>query len=322
MVALIDRSSPLPELAYLGPEGTYSHEAAYELCGGSVRYEPTCSIKDLGDAMTGPHRAARFALIPLENSTFGSVAETYDVLRNPAIGKTVFIRGEIILPVRHCLVGLEGTDIRDITYVSSHQQALGQCAGYIRRKLPNAVQIPVSSTALAAKSLLRHMGDNIYNHAAISSAICAKLYEGLTVLEEGIQDGEANQTRFLLLHDSANEPLPLDSPPKLQHRSILRIQLDDTYDFPPNPSLTDIFSKMAKLPYLEITRIDRRPSLTPRQFHDVVFVEVQGSFSGQSTDIEKQQAWRLALSKCIAIVKELFSIQSRCKGEVTSLGSW
>ncbi len=72
--------------------------------------------------MTEPNRTTRFALIPLENSTFGSVAETYDVLRNPAIGKTVFIRGETILPVRHCLLGLDGTSVEDIAHVSSHQQ--------------------------------------------------------------------------------------------------------------------------------------------------------------------------------------------------------
>ena len=72
--------------------------------------------------MIETHRTTRFALIPLENSTFGSVAETFDVLKDPALGKTVFIRGEHILPVRHCLIGLEGTDIREITQVSSHEQ--------------------------------------------------------------------------------------------------------------------------------------------------------------------------------------------------------
>ncbi len=185
---------------------------------------------------------------------------------------------------------------------------------------------------------MKHAGDNIYNHGAISSAICAKLYEGLTVLEEGIQDGEgtrihlgmnflililtrlANQTRFILLYDKANEPIGFL--PRLQHRTILRVQLDDSYDSLPNPSLSDIFSKIATVPHLKLTRIDRRPSLRPRQFHDVVFVEVQGSFSEQSSDVEKKQAWRSALSKCIAIVKELLNTQNGCKGDVTSLGSW
>ncbi|KAF8339072.1 Prephenate dehydratase-domain-containing protein [Cantharellus anzutake] len=226
MVQLHNESSPQPELAYLGPEGTYSHQAAYELCGDSVRYEPRSSIRDLGVSITDPNRTARFAFIPLENSTFGSVVETYDILRHPALGKTAFIRGEQILSVRHCLIALPGTKIEDITSVSSHEQALGQCTEYVRRVLPNATKVPVTSTAFAAKSLLEHADDVVYNRAAISAAICAKLY-GLVILEEGIQDGEANQTRFLLFHDSADEPLPLDIRPPLQYRSLLRIQLDD-----------------------------------------------------------------------------------------------
>ena len=137
----------------------------------------------------------------------------------------------------------------------------------------------------------------------------------------------ANQTRFILLYDNVNEPLPLDLPPKLQYRSILRVQLDDSYDSHPagslpNPSLSDIFSKIAAIPHLKITRADRRPSLSPRHFHDAVFVEVQGSFPEQSTDVEKEQTWKSALSTCIAIIRGLFGVQNGYNGDVTSLGSW
>ena len=173
-------------IAFLGPEHTYSHEAARERFGSSVEFAPQASFAAVFQAVESGR--ADFGVVPVENSTEGSVGLTLDLL----IDTRLKIIGEILLPVRHALLSLSG-DPRAIVKIVSHQQSLGQCRAYLEANFPNCEIEAVASNALAAERAARgrvDRGDRL--------AGGGRPY-GLKTIAENIQDLATNTTRFLVM---------------------------------------------------------------------------------------------------------------------------
>jgi chorismate mutase / prephenate dehydratase len=173
-------------VAYLGPEHTYSHEAARGRFGASASFEPEPSIAAVFQALD--NRRADYGVVPVENSTEGSVGLTLDLL----IDTPMVIIGEILLPIRHALVSRSG-ERAAIRRILSHQQSLGQCREYLAANLPHCELEAVASNSLAARRAAQEA-----DTAAICSTAAGLAY-GLQVIAENIQDVAQNTTRFLVL---------------------------------------------------------------------------------------------------------------------------
>ncbi len=173
-------------VAFLGPEYSYTHLAAVGRFGSSAEFVPAESIAGVFAAIdTGQ---ADLGVVPVENSTEGSVTLTLDLL----IDTPLQIVGELMLPVRHALMSVSG-ERGAIRKIMSHQQSLGQCRAYLAANFPHCQQEAVSSNSLAAK-----MAAAEPSAAAIASARAAEPY-GLRVIADGIQDVAQNVTRFLVI---------------------------------------------------------------------------------------------------------------------------
>ncbi|MDE2717245.1 MAG: prephenate dehydratase [Chloroflexota bacterium] len=186
---------PGTTLAYLGPQGTFSEEAAI-LYAPDSEHSPYPSIRDA--AIAAESRETEEAVLPIENSIEGAVNMTLDYLIHES---TLSIVGEIVLPIRQCLIVAEGSKRENIVTVRSHPQALAQCRRYLETTYPNASLIASISTAGAVEEALNEGR----NSAAIGNRRAAELF-GATVLEAGIEDNPNNMTRFVAM--GRNSPSP------------------------------------------------------------------------------------------------------------------
>ena len=174
--------------AYCGVEGAYAYEATVRFFGEDMDKLPVASFNA---AMTAIENGeADYAVLPIENSTAGAVGNVYDLLAE----HTNIIVGEIDVPICHCLLGVPGSTLEDITEVQSHPQALSQCRHYLDEH-PEWVQLSSTNTALSAK-VVAEKGNK--HQAAIASEAAGKLY-GLEVLEKGINHQSENTTRFVVV---------------------------------------------------------------------------------------------------------------------------
>ena len=176
-------------IAYFGPAGTYTEEAALSY-GGSAQFLPLRTISAVASAVeTG---MADEGVVPIENSLEGSVLETLDILIHES---RLSIRREILLPINHYLVARPGTNVTDIQVVFSHTQALGQCRRFLERCFGPSLQMVAS---LSTTEAVRQMLDSDRPSAAICSKRAAYLY-GAEILASAIQDRSSNVTRFVVL---------------------------------------------------------------------------------------------------------------------------
>ena len=175
-------------VAYLGPQGTFSEEAAILFAPESERL-PYPSIRDA--AMAAESRETDEAVLPIENSIEGAVNMTLDYLIHDS---TLSIVGELVLPIRQCLIVTEGSRREDIETIRSHPQALAQCRRFLDRNFPNAKLIASISTAGAVEEALNEGRTS----AAIGNRRAADLF-GASVLESGIEDNPNNMTRFVAM---------------------------------------------------------------------------------------------------------------------------
>ena len=182
-------------ISYLGPEGTYTEEAAQSFFSSGT-FQPKETVPEaLADLTDGD---ADYAVIPQENTLGGAVTDYVDAL----IAETgVYVVGEVVLPINQTLMGLPDASIEDIQTVCSHAQGLKQSAEWRKEHLPDAVTEEMASTAAAA-SYVAESGDKTI--AAIAAPGAAKLY-GLSVLAENVQITDANKTRFYVLSSSRPE---------------------------------------------------------------------------------------------------------------------
>lgn len=173
-------------ICFLGPNGTFCHEAALRAFPEGEDWTPCSSILAVFESLERSPDCK--GVVPIENSIEGGVGLTLQaLLEHP----TIHVTGEVVVEVEHCLVS-EGT-LESIVTVESHPHALPQCQRWLHENLPEAVQVAVASTALSAR---RAKGRP--DQAGIASALAARL-EGVPVLARGIQDRSDNATRFLVL---------------------------------------------------------------------------------------------------------------------------
>jgi chorismate mutase/prephenate dehydratase len=181
-------------IAYLGPEATFTHQAAVQKFGSSLRYTAQKTIADIFTEVSKSR--ADYGVVPVENSTEGVVTHTLDMF----VESTLQIVAQIILPIQYCLAG-EAT-LAEVRRLYAHPQALGQCRLWVQRNLPRAEIVEASSNARAAelagtKNAAVHSGFQ-GKVAAITGLLAAQKYN-LKIIERDIQDFTENATRFLVL---------------------------------------------------------------------------------------------------------------------------
>ena len=173
-------------IAYLGPEGTYTHAAVLKHFGGAVEPVGATSVGDVFREVEA--RACDYGVVPIENSVGGSINQTLDCLSESSLQ----ICAEIVLAVHHQLLSKAGA-LAEVQRVYAHEQALAQCRGWLDRHLPAAERIAFGSNAAAALRAGQEAGS-----AAIASIDAGHRY-GLTALASNIEDFPHNTTRFAVL---------------------------------------------------------------------------------------------------------------------------
>lgn len=190
------QSTENARVSYLGPEGTYTEEAAQFFFPDAEAFLPQKGVPEAIEAAV--FGEADFAVIPQENTLGGAVVGYVDAL---IAAEDVYVVGEVLLPINQTLMGIPGASLEDIRTVCSHAQGLTQSAAWRRDHLPDAVTEEMTSTAAAAE-YVASSGDKTI--AAVAAPGAAPLY-GLSVLAENVQITDTNKTRFYVLSASAPE---------------------------------------------------------------------------------------------------------------------
>ena len=236
-------------VAYLGPQGTYSQEAAIRHFGGSIETRSCTTIDDVFKQVeTG---ATGYGVVPIENSTEGAIGRTLDLL----LTTPAKVCGEIMLPVRQCLMS-KAKNPAHIKKVYSHTQSLAQCQHWLARHLPGAERIAVVSNAEAALLAARDT-----QSAAIASKTAAELYK-LNLLARNIQDESRNTTRFLVLSRE-------DAAPSGRDKTSLILS---TRNVP--GAIHDLLAPLAKNG-VSMTRLESRPARTG-VWEYVFYIDIEG----------------------------------------------
>jgi len=185
-------------VGYLGPQGTFTEEAL--LASAEPEAVAPIAHPTIYETVMALRRGELdWAVVPIENSLEGSVSVTLDLLAGE--GSDVRIAGEALLGVRHCLIAGEALELGEIEAVLTHPQVPGQCTRFLREELAHAQVLPASSTAEAVRIVSAERGSA---RAALGTLLAARIYGG-TVLREGVQDSDENETRFVWLA-RAGEP--------------------------------------------------------------------------------------------------------------------
>lgn len=181
-------------IAYLGPPGTFSEEAA-------LRYDPQAQLlpfENFGAVAAAVESGmADEGVMAIENSLGGSVTETLDILIHES---QLSIRRELVLPIEHHLLVRPGTQTQQVKAVFSHPQALAQCRRFLERCFPKVELVAALSTTAAVEEMLAREGA-----AAIATRRAAEIY-GASILAQGIQDRQANVTRFVVVAAADHPP--------------------------------------------------------------------------------------------------------------------
>ena len=175
-------------VVYQGVEGAYSHAAMCRYFGDDVSCFHVEKWREAMEAIADGE--ADYAVLPIENSTAGIVADNYDLMME----FENYIVAEQVIQCEHVLMGLPGTSPDEITEVFSHPQALAQCSNFLDQH-PAFRRVAYGNTAMAARKVAE---DGIRSRAAIGSAFAAE-YFGLQVLCKHIYNNEANSTRFIIV---------------------------------------------------------------------------------------------------------------------------
>jgi len=185
MSACLAQQEPL-KVGFLGPEGTFTQTAVYRHFGHSVRALPFHTIDEVFQEVESG--AADFGVVPIENSTEGSVNNTLDMF----LTSPLKISGEVELRIEQHLLGrMAGLD--DIKRICAHEQSFAQCRGWLREYLPHVELIGMSSNAAGARRARDEVGT-----AAVGPEVAAEVYD-LKILVDGIEDRRDNSTRFLVI---------------------------------------------------------------------------------------------------------------------------
>ena len=246
------------KIAFLGPEGTWTHQAAVSKFGRSVQYVPQKSLADVFSEVE--RRAADYGVVPVENSIEGAVHHTLDLFANSPLK----ICAQIQIPIENNL--LANCAVDTLTRLYSNPEVFGQCRRWLTDHFSHAELIEVPSTAEAA-SLAKASPDG----GAIGGALLAELH-GLAIQERAIQDDPSNTTRFLVIGHRT-------CPPTGKDRTSIVFSVADKPG-----ALHDALQPFNRF-QINLAKIESRPNLRERSGH-LFHVDVAGHF----TDPELQTA--------------------------------
>ncbi|MFM7397321.1 MAG: prephenate dehydratase [Gammaproteobacteria bacterium] len=250
MSACLAQEEPL-KVGFLGPEGTFSQSAVYKHFGHSARALSLTTIDEVFHEVEAGH--ADFGVVPIENSTEGSVNHTLDrFLTSP-----LHICGEVEMRIRQNLMG-RMRSLREVKRICSHPQSLAQCRQWLKETLPDVELIAESSNAEAARRARDEKGT-----AAIAGETAADVY-GLTILSSDIEDRPDNTTRFLVIGRRVFGPSGND-------RTTLLVSTGHTES---PGALHRLLEPLAKN-RVSLTRIESRPSQR-RKWDYVFFMDLEG----------------------------------------------
>jgi chorismate mutase/prephenate dehydratase len=250
MSACLAQQEPL-KVAFLGPEGTFSQQAVLKHFGHSVRALPLPAISEVFEEVQAAH--ADFGVVPIENSTEGTVNNTLDMF----LSSPLKICGEVEMRIQQHLMG-QMRGLEKIVRVCSHQQSLAQCRHWLDEHLPGVERIAVSSNAEAARRARDEDGT-----AAIAGQAAAEVY-GLNIIVPEIEDTPDNTTRFLVIGRKLFSPSGDD-------KTTLLVSSGDTRS---PGSLYRLLAPLAEHG-ISMTRIESRPSRR-RKWDYVFFIDVVG----------------------------------------------
>jgi chorismate mutase/prephenate dehydratase len=248
MSACLAAEKPL-QVAYLGPEGSFTQAAALKQFGGSVELQSMATIADVFHTVEAGN--ASYGLVPVENSTEGMVSHTLDRF----ITSPLKINGEVSLRIHHYLLS-KSTDLTKIKVVYAHPQAFSQCRKWLAEHLPESSLIAVNSNSEAAKRVANEM-----NTAAIAANRAAEIYD-LSVLAPNIEDEADNTTRFLVIGTQDVGPSGID-------KTALLISTKN------KPGALQILLKPLADSGISMTRIESRPS-GKGIWEYVFFIDIDG----------------------------------------------
>ncbi|MFA6544118.1 MAG: prephenate dehydratase [Limisphaerales bacterium] len=238
-------------IAYLGPEATFTHQAAIQRFGSSLFYVAQKTITDVFNEVAKGR--ADYGVVPVENSTEGVVTHTLDMF----VDSDLKIVSQIVLPISHCLVSKSRRDQIKKLYV--HPQSLAQCRAWVHKSLGGAEIVETSSNARSAE-----LASKEKHSAAIAGLLAAEKYN-VPVLEHDIQDNAANATRFLVLGRKC-------SPPTGHDRTSLMFSIADQVG-----ALHRSLAPFRKY-RINMTKIESRPSKR-RAWEYYFFVDCDGHSS-------------------------------------------
>jgi len=268
MSACLAQQEPM-KVAFLGPAGTFSQAAVLKQFGHSVSTLAVPSIEEVfHDVAAG---IADFGVVPVENSTEGTVSNTLDML----VSTPLLISGEVELRIRQHLLGRMAS-LAEVRRVYSHQQSLAQCRAWLEQRLPGVEQIAVASNAEAARLAAIEEGA-----AAIAGDTAAEVY-GLERLMANIEDRPDNTTRFVVI--GRDRPGP-------SGRDKTSLLLSSRHAAGALQGLLYPLSKHN----VSMTRIESRPSRRGKWDY-VFFVDIEGhrdddNVAAALRDLENVAAW-------------------------------
>ena len=243
------------KIAYLGPAGSFSHQASFREFGGSNELIPLGAFDEVfHEVETG---RADFAVVPIENSVEGSVGAVLDLLSR----SNLVITNELFEKIHHFLLS-KSKSLKDVKVVASHPQALAQCKVWLSKNLPRAELSEVASTAEAARLASRKKG-----YAAVAGEYAGRIYK-LNVLKKNIEDSAQNTTRFFVIGKSSPEPSGND-------RTSIVFTLKDK----PGALQKSFFEPFAR-ESVNLTKIESRPS-KERPWEYLFFVDFEGHAEDQ-----------------------------------------
>jgi chorismate mutase/prephenate dehydratase len=276
MSACLALQEPL-KVAYLGPEGTFSHAAARAFFGLGATYCEATTFEGIFDAVA--RRQAHEGIVPIENSTEGSVIHAVDAL----IASHLLIRAEFELEVSLCLL-TRAPGVASIQRIYSHPQPLGQCRMWLAKHVSGAQLVQSASTALAVREALADPAG-----AAVGSPLASEIYD-LPILRERIQDYPENFTRFVVV-------APEDAARTGDDKTTIAFSIRDGHDRGALVRVLTIFDEEG----INLFRIESRPSR--ERAWDYVFL---AELAGHREDASVERAMRRLAEKC-PMLKQLGS---------------
>ena len=268
MSACLALESPL-RIAFLGPEGTFTQEAALKQFGLAVDTAPLAAIDEVFREVESGN--AHFGVVPIENSTEGVVNHTLDMF----VTSPLKICGEVALRIHHHLLG-KGNDLGSAKSVASHQQSLAQCREWLDANLPGVKRVPVASNAEAARLAAQDTGT-----LAIAGDSAARLYD-LHMFASNIEDRPDNTTRFLVIGN-------IDTLPSGHDKTSLLLSSRNRPG-----ALQRLLAPLAKNK-INMTRIESRPS-RQSMWEYVFFIDLDGHMNDRKiakalADLEREAAF-------------------------------